>query len=500
MTSPTRRIGLSKSRLTAFEQCPKRLWLQVHRPDEAELDDGAELRFATGDQVGDAACAMYPHGVMIEAEPNLAAALDRTRELLAADHPGPLFEATFEFEGVLVRVDVMERAGDGWHIAEVKSSTRAKDYHLADLATQIWVLQNCGISVQSAAIRHVDREFVLLREGELEGLFSDHHCLEDIAGLIARRADIVAKARSCLDGEEPDLETGAHCSSPFECEFAAYCSRGKPAGPDWPVSLLPRGAGRIWQERGIDDLLALNEADLGGLNARILAATRSGTPYHDLKGANAAIEKWSWPRAWLDFETIAFAVPRWIGTRPYSQVPFQFSLHLEAEDRTMTHSGFLSTDGGDPRRACAEALIEQIPVDATIIAYNAGFERTVLRDLAAACPDLAEALLSMERRCVDLLPVTRAHWYHRDQRGSWSIKKVLPTMASLDYGGMEVKDGGDAQAAYLEAIRPDTAPDRHFLLREALEAYCERDTWAMVVIARGLTGNSAANGIARGNQ
>ena len=257
------------------------------------------------------------------------------------------------------------------------------------------------------------------------------------------------------------------------------------------MTVLPRGAGAAWQERGYDDLFEVPADRLSGVNAIVHAATVSGTPYHDRGGAAAEMMQWGWPRAWLDFETIAFAVPRWIGTRPYQQIPFQFSLHLEQEDGAMTHSEFLSTDGADPRRACAEALVEQIPAGGAIIAYHAPFERSVLRYLAKCFPDLFDALQDMAQRCVDLLPVTRKHWYHRDQRGSWSIKKVLPTMADLNYASLEVKDGGDAQGAYLEAIDPATDPDRRLLLREALLAYCERDTWAMVLIARTLAGEGA---------
>jgi hypothetical protein len=156
----------------------------------------------------------------------------------------------------------------------------------------------------------------------------------------------------------------------------------------------------------------------------------------------------------------------------------------------MTHHEFLSCDGSDPRRACAEALVEHIPEGATIIAYNAAFERSVLRDLAKAFPDLAPRLEAMAEATVDLLPVARNHWYHRDQRGSWSIKAVLPTIASeLDYGALEVKDGGDAQAAWFEAADPACDPLRREALEEALRAYCARDTWAMVAVARALAGN-----------
>ena len=483
-----RRFGLSKSKITAFEQCPKRLWLQTHRPDLAEVDEGAELRFAAGNAVGEIACALHPGGVMVEAEPDLAAALAQTEALIARGHPGPIFEATFQHQGVLVRVDVLERLDEGgWAAAEVKSSTKVKDYHRGDVATQAWVMREAGLDLRRAGLRHVDTSFMLTREGDYDGLFADAELLGELEETIAARPALVAEARAVLAGPEPERTMGDHCSSPFDCEFAGYCGRDLPPGPEWPVTVLPRGGGKKWLEKGIEDLLDLAEGDLNPIGARVLAATRDARPFHDAEGARRAMSHWGWPRAWLDFETIATAIPRWIGTGPYQQVPFQFSLHLERRGGRMTHHEFLSCDGGDPRRACAEALVEAIPEGATIIAYYAPFERRVLRELARDVPEHAERLEAMADATVDLLPVTRDHWYHRDQRGSWSIKAVLPTVAAeLDYGALEVKDGGDAQSAWLEAADPACDPLRREALEEALKAYCERDTWAMVALARAL--------------
>ncbi|MBA4043482.1 MULTISPECIES: DUF2779 domain-containing protein [Alphaproteobacteria] len=489
----TRRFGLSKSKITAFEQCPKRLWLATHRPELAEQDAGAEARFATGNDVGAIACALHPGGFMVDA-PNLTAALATTASLIAGGHPGPIFEATFEHDGVLVRVDVLDKLeGGSWAAAEVKSSGSVKDYHRGDLATQVWVLREAGINLQRASIRHIDTSFVLTREGDYRGLFTDADLLGELEATIATRHALVAEARAVLSGAEPEREMGDHCASPFPCEFSAYCSRHLPPGPEWPVTVLPNGGGKRWLENGIADLLDLSEGDLNDRHARILAATRDGKPFHDAEGARRAMEHWGWPRAWLDFETIAPAIPRWLGTRPYQQIPFQFSLHLERRGGRMTHHEFLSCDGSDPRRACAEALVEHIPEGATIIAYNAAFERRVLRDLAAAFPDLTARLEAMAEATVDLLPVARNHWYHRDQRGSWSIKAVLPTIAAdLDYGALEVKYGGDAQTAWLEAADPACDPLRREALEEALKAYCARDTWAMVAVARALAGTAMA--------
>lgn len=489
-----RRKGLSKSRLTAFEQCPRRLWLTVWRPDLAELDAGAQARFTAGHEVGAVACDLLPDGIMIDAEPNLTAALERTTALVQSGVRVPLFEATFQHEGVLVRVDVLEPdAADGWRMAEVKSSTSAKAYHLSDLATQVWVAEEAGLKISSAAIRHLDNTFVLEREGDLAGLFADTDCLAEIGPIIASREEVVSEARRVLEGEEPVRATGDHCHSPFNCEFKAWCDRASPSGPEWPVTILPYGGGKRWLNTGVTDLTVIDPAELTSpVHRRVYDATVSGQPWHDVGAARQAMADWGWPRAYLDFESIAFAVPRWVGTRPYQQVPFQFSLHVERQDGSVEHSEFLSLDGRDPRRACAEALVQLLPAEGAVIGYNSSFERSRIVELAEAFPDLEQPLRGLAARVVDLLPVARTCWYHRDQRGSWSIKALLPTVApELDYANLEVKDGGQAQEAYLEAMRC-IDPDRLAALDTGLRAYCRRDTEAMVVLAKRFCGSRSA--------
>lgn len=492
MNPGSRQFGLSKSKITSFEQCPKRLWLQTHRAELAELDADAEARFAAGHEVGEAACSLCAGGIMIEAEPDLAAALQRTQELTSASAQAPLFEATFAHDSVLVRVDIMEPDGlGGWHVAEVKSATRRKDYHVADLATQLWVLREAGVQVSSAAIRHLNTQFVLTEEGNYYGAFVETPSLEDAQPLVLKRPKLVAEIRSVLAGAEPVRDPGDHCNDPFPCEFGAYCSRDLEQ-LRYPISSLPRTGRQIaakWAERGI---LELEDVEPGSftnaIHARIHEATLSGVPYHDVDGARRIVGDWKYPRTYLDFETIAFALPRWLGTKPWEKVPFQFSAHIEESEGLITHREFLSLDGNDPRRACAEALVTQIPQDGTVVAYYAAFERTCLLRLAERFSDLAEDLKAIAARVVDLLPVTREHWYHRDQGGSWSIKAVLPTISNEgDYATLDVADGSAAQLAYLEAIAPVTAEDRVAEITQSLRTYCAKDTFAMVEVVRHLT-------------
>ena len=197
-----RAFGLSKSRITAFEQCPKKLWLSVHKRDVAQSDPQSELRFAAGHEVGAIACDLTPGGIMIEAQPNLTAALEQTSKLMADGHRHPIYEATFSHEGVLIQADILEPVGDdGWSIAEVKSSTGVKDYHVGDLATQVWVLENCGINIRRASVRHIDNSFELKLTGHYDGLLKDVPLDDAVAPIASNRAALIANARTVLSPE-----------------------------------------------------------------------------------------------------------------------------------------------------------------------------------------------------------------------------------------------------------------------------------------------------------
>jgi len=230
-------------------------------------------------------------------------------------------------------------------------------------------------------------------------------------------------------------------------------------------------------------LIMLDTETTGGLpnHLRVWRATCNGAVEFD--GAEIKqLKELPWPRYYLDFETIGLAVPRWKGVRPYMQVPFQWSCHIHHKDRQIEHTEFLDVSGYDPRRACAESLVRNIGREGVLIAYNAGFERRVIRELAEQFPDLSKSLLDMNERFVDLLPITRNAYYHPSQMGSWSIKSVLPALVpELSYSALEgVQDGGDAQLAWIQAANAEPT-ERNRIAGQLLE-YCKLDTLAMVKI------------------
>jgi hypothetical protein len=214
------------------------------------------------------------------------------------------------------------------------------------------------------------------------------------------------------------------------------------------------------------------------------AVTVSGEAVLDPRGVSQ-IKSLPYPRYYIDFETIAFAVPIWNGTRPYMQVPFQWSCHVELNNNDLKHFEFLDISGKDPRRDFAESLINVVRTEGPVLVYNGGFEGARLKELALIFPDLSKELLAIVERFFDLLPFAREFYYHPNMRGSWSIKDVLPTIApELDYSNLEVGDGSMAQEAYKELILNEVSLERKVSIRNSLLNYCRHDTLAMTEIVK----------------
>jgi hypothetical protein len=198
----------------------------------------------------------------------------------------------------------------------------------------------------------------------------------------------------------------------------------------------------------------------------------------------AALKEFAPPLAFLDFETINPAIPVWDGCHPYDNIPVQFSCHRQKPGGGYEHVAWLADGPGDPRPVIAQALVSACAGAETIVAYNASFEKTRLRELGEALgPKTARAMQDIAGRIKDLLPAVREHVYHPDFGGSFSLKSVLPALVpELSYDALEVSDGGIAslELGRLLLRGGALAETEKAHLREALLRYCELDTWGTV--------------------
>ncbi len=473
---------LSKSRFLSGLQCHKQLWWRVHEPDARELVPNAGLRnlFRQGNEVGERARAYVPGGELIELPYyEFASKVAATREALARAGPA-IYEGWFFADEAYAGVDILERTARGYGVIEVKATNSLKPEHIPDVAVQVHVLRRAGLPVERAELMHLNPE---CRYPDLGTLFVREDVTPVVEGVMLGIPDQLAAQHRMLAGPLPDVAIGDHCSRPHICPFLDRCWSKL---PEHHVSSLYRIERRQVLEYEADGYATIydlpSDLELSVIHERQIRAVQSGHVVVERSLADA-LTKFTPPLAFLDFETVSLAIPRWPGCRPWQQVPVQFSCHMEEHGRGLVHHEWIAEGPDDPRPRLAEALVAACAGARKVVAYHASFERECIRQLAGAVPHHARELERIERKLVDLLPAVRTHVYHPDFGGRFGIKRVLPALVSgLSYTDLTIQEG---ETATLELMRlmfdgDRMAPGERVALREALLRYCERDGWAMV--------------------
>jgi hypothetical protein len=396
-------MGLSKSRFIAGWQCLKRLYLEVHQPElMGEPDEQTMAVFEQGYEIGQLAQKMFPGGVLIEARPEeMGKALKQTEQGVADVQCLAIFEATFTHDNVLARVDILERLPwKKWRLIEVKSSTSLKDYYLYDVAIQQLILEGLGMKVVPC-LMHLNREYVYDgKQYELEKLFVIRDVTKETAALEQKVKDLLREEWKVLArAKVPDIEPGSHCTNPFTCEFYDVCNKPLPA--DHVANLQGISAKRLEElaSQGIESIRKIpKDFPLTDRQRRAWECARTGKPWFG-KGLKEALAGLRYPLHFMDFETLRVALPRYAGTSPYDQIPFQWSVHIQRKPGAeLEHYEFLADDSNDPRPEFVKTLCQVIGKKGNVLAYSSGFESGRLGELAACLPQYKNEIENIQNR------------------------------------------------------------------------------------------------------
>jgi hypothetical protein len=475
-------MRLSKSRILAGLQCNKRLYLKLNRPELAMIKKSP--LFETGILVGEQARKEFPSGVLVDRFHPGADPFAQTQKYLTDKEVNVIFEAGFRYGQIDVFVDVLQRSGTKWNLIEVKSSSSVKDDYIDDVGIQYLVLTNAGVAIDRIELMYLNKYFVYETAGVYDSLFIREDIAERVIAHQHSLCDVIAQVQQDIaDAQEPVCHVDGHCNHPYPCEFKKYCEQ---QDGEYPLSWLPNAAVivRKLHDRGIYDIRDIPLAMLSSeTHRKVRRITLAGKA--ELEPAAADILRaLAYPRYYLDFETVNFAVPVWLGTKPDQQLPFQWSCHIQQQDNSVEHKDFLDVSGQDPRREFAESLIAACGADGPVIVYNQTFEKGIIKALAREYNDLREPLLAINSRVFDLYPVMNKYYYHPAMKGSWSIKSVLtcllPELSYSDLGA--VQDGLMAQSAYHQIRSGRLTAEETAALTADMRDYCCLDTYAMLAI------------------
>ena len=477
---------LTKSLYIKGLQCHKALWLHKYQPElKNDVSESQQAVFDSGTDVGILARQLFPGGIEVPYDGlTHAEQITRTQELIA-DATTTIYEATFNFDNIFVKVDILHHGRDGWELYEVKSSTKLKDVYLDDIAVQHYVLTGCGISLSKAALVHINNQYVLRGHIEVDKLFTILEVTEEIR---TKQDELIANItvmRVMLQGDVPQIDIGPHCSAPYECAFGGHCWRHIPDNSVFDF----RGHGKpdafALYRQGI---LKMDEVPSDQLGWR-QKLQQDGLLHHKNHVDTSAVQKFLdslwYPLCFMDFETTYMTpVPLFDSTRPYQQIPFQFSLHIiQTLGAEVKHYEFLADGMKDPRQDFLDDLLTCLPLNSCILTWNQVFEEGRLRELAEAYPKRSAEIQTTIENLRDLMvPFRNKSIYHWRFDGSYSIKSVLPALVpELSHDSLHISNGEMASAAWMRMIRVNEKEEREALSKQLLE-YCRLDTLAMVKI------------------
>lgn len=476
------RKGLSKGLYIRGLQCPKSLWMHKYRPElKDEVSEQQQAAFGAGDDVGEMACRLFPGGIMVPFKGlTIPQQVAKTAEAVAAGE-SVIYEASFEHDGVFIKVDILRKSDEGWEVYEVKAAAGVKEVHEDDVALQLHVLQGAGLRISKVHLVHVDNSYVRDGSIDVEKLFA----IKGLTEVAQERQDMVAEnvltLREMLAGDRPDKGIGPHCNTPYKCDFRGHCWKDVPA--DSVFELSGRGIDKFaYYHTGHQSIEGLPLDDLNRSQRMQVEMHLSRGTRIDREGIKGFLDELWYPLVHLDFETFMSPIPLFDRSHPYQHVPFQYSMHIQREEGgPIEHLEYLAEPGVDPRPGLIAGLLKHIPQEACVLAYYSSFETSRLKEMANDFPIYAESINTIVENVRDLIvPFKKRYAYRWTQRGSSSIKNVLPAFVpELSYEGMPIADGGMAMAAYHEMCA-ETDPVKLKELRGHLLDYCRLDTEAMV--------------------
>ena len=486
---------LSKSNYLLGARCPKSLQLMLRHP-EYSSEYGKEADFGEFEEFYALSREYYPDCVTINNEEGFSRAVLETK-LAIEEGQETIANAIFRTPtNETCRVKLMHRNQDGdYDIFDIQSKRTEDESKLSKdgIAFIYQVLKRCGVRIGGVYIMYINPTFVKNGAINAREFFSLYDCTTEVYEM---QPAVVSNIETCWTvinaTEEIERERDYTCIQPEDnaCEFSCHCFKDIPENSILNISRFQAKKALPLIDSGIITMRDLADAGVKVTdNQRLQVETEAYNlpPTVDVMNLESTLSQITYPLYHLDFETVNEPVPHFDGEKPWQQVPFQFSLHVQRyKGAEPEHYEFLAEPGTDYRRPLAEALCEYIPENVCTLAYHMSFEQLRLAELADLYDDLHDHLMSIRDNMKDLeIPFSKHYYYCKEMQGRSSIKKVLPALCpgdpELDYTALEgVHKGDEASRAFKAMARMSEEDDA--VTRKQLLDYCCLDTLAMVKV------------------
>ena len=486
-------MHLSNSLYIAGLQCEKLLWLKKYRRDLlTQPDKNTQTICKIDDEVKELAYKLFLDGIkVIFDDLDYEKMIKKTKELIDSNISN-IYEASFIYDDVFVSIDILHINKDkSVEINEVKSSINIDDVYLQDVSIKYYVLNKLGFDIKKVNIIHLNKEYIRGDELDIDKLFKTTDVTDKIEKLQNEIPKNLERFKKVLSNKnELQIDIGEYCEKPYECEAIEYCWKHIPEYSIFDISGLRYNKKFQLYKQGIIKLEDIPDISTFSPTQQMqIQCELKKKSIINKEAIREFLESLSYPIYYLDFETFQQAIPKFKGVSSFMKIPFQYSLHIE-KDGKLEHKEFLAEDGVDPRYEIAKHLVNDIPKDVTVLAYNKSFEVNIIKKLADEFDEFRDHLLCICENIKDLMiPFQKKYYYTPEMKGKHSIKYVLPALVPkmIDaYKELEiVQNGSDAMCVFANLSKIEDEKEKANL-KQALLEYCKLDTLAMVEIVKKL--------------
>ena len=457
--------------------CPALGWLMRSRYVSKTPTLGERFRMEQGIEIGRRARELYPEAVLID-DSDIASASKKTKSLIDNSNISTILEGAFLIDDFAAKADILKRkSDDGWHMIEVKSSVNDKAEFIDDMAYTAMVINRSGLNISNISLMLVSKDFRLGMKNK--DLFVEIDHTDEVLDRVEKFKPFwVPIEKITRKSVKPRSELRFECR---KCELFKECLGRDIENHIFDIPRLSQSKFDKLTESGIVHIEDIpNGFPLTENQNRVKDCVQLKKPFVGNKLKNE-LECISWPAFFLDFETVATAIPLYPDIAPYTQIPTQFSIHKCSEPgHIIRHFQYLADPSKDCRRELTEYLINYLKGEGSIIVYT-NFEKNIITRLRRVRPDLSEELNLLINRLVDLHTIIRKNLYHPDFHGSISIKTVLLALVpDISYDEMEIADGDSAMAAFAYLALGKYENMEVESIRNNLLEYCKQDTLAEV--------------------
>lgn len=487
-------MTITKSDFLTFLDCPSDFWFLKKFPivrTETVPDEFTRQLMLQGQEVEHEVRKTFPGGKYIFGD-NVQAS-EQTRKLII-ERTATIFQATFLVDGLLSKVDILQynKLLNAWDMYEVKATSQSdKSWkkHLPDMTFQKIVAEKSGLKIANVYLIEVNKTYVKMGDIDLDELFVISEKTTEVLDMEEQISVNIYDAQVMVSiTTEPSSCDCKYKSRKKQCNSFNHLFSNVPAYSIYDIARIGVSKKKLAALVDEDALLLSDVRDdhnLSNIQMNQCFVEASGHTIEDRHQMEGLLDQLEYPLYFLDYETLSSAIPKFDETKPYQQVPFQYSLHIQTKPGgEYIHKEFLHDDTDTPVHVITERLREDIGDHGSVIVWNKSFECMVNRDLAEVNPHLSEFLLGLNDRVFDLMHVFSKQYYvHKGFKGRTSIKSVLPVLCpELSYKTLTIQDGGAATTHYRDLIFTDMAEEERHELKLALLQYCKLDTWAMVEI------------------